>query len=389
MLTVAIDAARAPLGPKQRRFNQLVAKVAQLKSALQAWGDARAEIHRGIGELRRIADLIWSVGRETAICWDQQWAKLTKRERNQLSEIIAGAAWDLLCEREDDVTLKALFTKHARTDFDAERAEDKAVDAELLRATFADHGIHVDDSLATPEEVEAAARAQLAEQDRIAAKHARAEAEAEASRRTHRKQSARQRAAELRRESSEREVSKALQDVYRQLAIALHPDLEQDPAERARKTALMQQVNVAYEQRDLLQLLELQLRFEQLDPAAIHTLAEDRLHRFNKLLTEQVAQLKAELADVELPYRMQLNLSPSQKLAPARVLAALREDLRSASNDLSTARHQLAAFADLGVLASWLRERHEDELVRDALLELEMLVMSESPAPRRKRKRRS
>ncbi|MFX6949690.1 molecular chaperone DnaJ, partial [Acinetobacter baumannii] len=82
-------------------------------------------------------------------------------------------------------------------------------------------------------------------------------------------------------------------------ASALHPDRELDESERARKTALMQQVNQAYEKNDLSRLLELQLELEQIDQRSIHGVSEERLTHYNHILTEQLGDLDQEIAHME------------------------------------------------------------------------------------------
>jgi hypothetical protein len=64
-----------------------------------------------------------------------------------------------------------------------------------------------------------------------------------------------------------------LRTLFRQLASALHPDREPDPAERLRKTALMSEANTAYARKDLVTLMQIQLRAELADPAAVSRLA--------------------------------------------------------------------------------------------------------------------
>ena len=106
--------------------------------------------------------------------------------------------------------------------------------------------------------------------------------EAEA-RRAKRKKTAKQQAKEEQMQAEAAHLKKSIQEIYRKLATALHPDRETDPAERERKTALMQKVNVAYGNKDLLQLLELQLQVEQIDQAHVNNIAEDRLKHYNKI----------------------------------------------------------------------------------------------------------
>jgi hypothetical protein len=249
--------------------------------------------------------------------------------------------------------VKAIYNRHSRGDFDAEAAAAEAAQAQVMRGVLeTELGLDFGPAdLRTVEELRAAALAQVDELER---EEARREETAEA-RRARRKRPQREVAAEARREAERAQVGKALQDVYRKLAVALHPDLEQDAAERARKTLLMQQVNVAYEGKDLLALLELQLRFEQIDEAQLGALAGERLERYNRLLAEQVAQLKEELAEIELPWRMQLD-APTGRLPPARVRRALEEDLQDLAFELASTRADLQRLAEPAALKAWIQQ---------------------------------
>jgi hypothetical protein len=86
--------------------------------------------------------------------------------------------------------------------------------------------------------------------------------------------------------------------------------------EQQRKTDLTQQVTVAYKNRDLLQLLELQLTVEQIDQDAIDSINEDRLKHFNKILQRQSQELKQEIEEVELHMRAAGGLDPFESLTP-------------------------------------------------------------------------
>lgn len=116
----------------------------------------------------------------------------------------------------------------------------------------------------------------------------------------------------------------------------------------------MQEVNAAYERKDLLRLLELRLQFEQVDEAQAASIAEDRLEHFIHLLTEQVRTLQDELAAVEEPWRAGLG-DPYVKLTPAKVAAHLRDDLESLHGALASIRADLARLSDVDELRVWLR----------------------------------
>lgn len=124
-----------------------------------------------------------------------------------------------------------------------------------------------------------------------------------------------------------RGASAAVRDIYRRLASALHPDREPDERERLRKTALMQQANQAYADTDLLTLLGLQLKLDQLDEAALQALARERLMQFNDLLTEQCRQLRRELTALMAPFTGGTD-QPVERLTPAAVERALEREAR-------------------------------------------------------------
>ena len=91
--------------------------------------------------------------------------------------------------------------------------------------------------------------------------------------------------------------------VYRRLAKELHPDLERDPAERERKSRVMQDVTAAYTRGDLHGLLQLEI--EWLVPASgdAARLSGDKLRAYTAILKEQATELEAEIQLLRLQPR--------------------------------------------------------------------------------------
>jgi hypothetical protein len=87
-----------------------------------------------------------------------------------------------------------------------------------------------------------------------------------------------------------------LRQLFRQLASALHPDREADPAQRQRKTALMSEANAAYGRKDLMGLMNLQVQARLADPQAVPPPSDDRLAALTLLLKQRVADLERERA---------------------------------------------------------------------------------------------
>jgi hypothetical protein len=353
-LQIAARPGHAGPSKPQQRFNTLTRKVAQLKAALQAWSQGLPAIYREVAEHQQRLAEQHDVASEVVRRLDQLAAdrSITKRERTQLRQIICEIAIELLQDGASD-DLKAIYNKHSRGDYDTETATENAMKAHMMKTLLQqDFGMDFGDTrFDSLEDLERATAEQFAAADRDAEQRR----QAADVRKAQRKKSARQVASEARRETQAAQIGKTLQEIYRKLALLLHPDHERDPVERARKTELMQQVNVAYERKDLVQLLELQLRFEQVDQAHINSIAEDRLAHFNSLLAEQVRELQRELASVEEPWRLQLDTPPQTKLTPARVQAALQRDLREMAHDLARTRRDLEQLADPRNLKAWLR----------------------------------
>ena len=103
---------------------------------------------------------------------------------------------------------------------------------------------------------------------------------------------------QLEKEERERQAAeiknKSISRIYKQLAKALHPDLERDAAQKARKEALMQELTTAYENNDLHTLLRLELEWIQKEETNLYQLTDEKLSIYNEVLKEQVAELEAE-----------------------------------------------------------------------------------------------
>lgn len=186
-------------------------------------------------------------------------------------------------------------------------------------------------------------------------------------RRSKRKKSAKQLKKETEQQEEEAKIGKSIREVYRQLVTELHPDREQDPEERQRKTELMQRITVAYKKKDLMELLELQLAVEQIDQAHINNIAEERLKHFNKVLQRQADQLHIELGEVLIPVKLQMGMSSLQHLSPQQVINDLELDIERARLDINRIQHDLVRFKDVKQLKAWLKDYRIDDGMDDWL----------------------
>ena len=339
-----------PRSKVQQRFARLMKQVDRCKQRLHAWYDARPALHRELAAYNASFEAHQRTGHDLVCLFDRVYMdpRFTKSERKKLQALICEMAGDLLAEQGHD-DLKPIYNRHHRSDFDAEAALEDAAAARVMKSMMEEMlGMDFGNAdVSSMEKLQTYTEAQLHAFDQ--------EQEQARERRARRKKSAKQLAQEAQREAEKAKVGRVLQEVYRKLAVALHPDLEQDPGEHARKTELMQQVNVAYEAGDLLHLLELQLRLEQIDPDHADEIAEDRLRHYNTILDQQLKQLEMELADLEMPWRLELELSPSAPISPVQLVARISSDREKLQQASAALRRDLESFQDVARLKAWLK----------------------------------
>lgn len=116
----------------------------------------------------------------------------------------------------------------------------------------------------------------------------------------------------------------------------------------------MQQVTVAYSNRDLLKLLELQLAVEKIDRNQVHNIATEHLKHYNKILSDQLKEIRDEVLFKENEIRLLLNISPLKILHPAHLILMLKEDIHTLEQTIVAIQRDLALFQDYKQLKAWL-----------------------------------
>lgn len=277
--------------------------------------------------------------RELVHALDQAYGNkaLSKADRALISDFICSIAAELI-EEQGDETMKPIFNRHSDIHFDAETEDENEIFKSMMENAF---GIDLGDpsDFGSPEQM-------FDKVDALLQKKLMEEAGGRQANEGHpskRKKSAKELAREARQETEEQAVSQSIREVFRKLASALHPDREQDPAEHKRKTTLMQKVNVAYQNRDLLQLLELQLELEQIDQNAMSAVSEDRLKHYNKVLTEQSSELQQEIDMIAFPFAARAGYLRGEALSPSKVMSLLQSEIRDMEEDIGVLKQNIAS----------------------------------------------
>jgi len=349
-IQISAGTGGAPLTPQQKRFNTLIKQTDQARQTLAAWHDNISLF--GQAHAKRIAPLIESLsaaGRDMVILLDRlldqhDW---TKPERATLRELVCdGAAHIIEASDDADPAMKALFDKHSEVDFDTEKQQSLAA---LKEAVAAMTGLDLSDNddIASDEDLFRHLQEGMAAE-------ASAQEAAQAAARPRRKTAAQQR-----NESEAKLATQSVREIFRKLASALHPDRETDPAERIIKTGLMQKANQAYAANDLLALLELQLQIEQVDAGHIANASAQRVGHYNKVLAEQLAELKAEIDRVQMVFQMDFGVELHWNIDPLKLVLLIDQGAKELRAMLAEQQRQMRTFADKAATRQWLKQQRQ------------------------------
>ncbi len=342
----------APVSEAQQGFNGLLARVEQLSGQierLQAWSDAHRYAH--LQALRVSAEQGMALNKSLLLFVHERLhaEDLTAHQQRMARSKVRNLLAALPVQADPQVqAVAALYT----AEDDPEAAQERAEAAQRLREKIEaawGQPIHNPSLYATPEEVMAAAmrqwqRQEQADDERKAAKRA--------ARKALKKPVALQNA-----QAEQADAKTALRTIFRQLASALHPDREPDAQARERKTALMSEVNAAYEGHDLTTLLRLQMQLSQVDPSAGKPISDDKLAAMALLLKEQVAALQADLWQLQARLSRELCVQVSADADEASLTQALQRlqaDQRHAVDSLSGDLRRIQNAAEL---KRWLKEQ--------------------------------
>lgn len=349
----ALKFGAGPMSPAQKRFNQLLNQSETLAKKI---ADTRklADAHRLVAQ-RTLAPLEkerTALMRQMAVWLDDRLQRkgLSAKQKNIAREILCHLAAQLASA--GDEAMHALYAAHNKMSL-AEQEKADAADLKMFMEDVLGEKMGDDD---TPfESLDDLLRASMA---RMQEKAATDEA-ARANRKSKRKKSAAQLKAEARASAQTEDATGALRTIYRQLVSALHPDRETDPQEQLRKTALMKEANTAYEQRDLLTLLQLQLRAELLDARQMANMAKEKLAALSNLLKDRVKLLTEELYSIERQMTGEFNLPMFSTLSATALKRHLNECELNLRSEITMMKEDLAVVQDDARFKRWLKQQHE------------------------------
>lgn len=349
LVKIAQKPAGSALSKGQKLFKKLIKKIDGQRRQLLAWQNTIPLYQKKHAEEFAPQLEIFNLHRtELVMLFDRAVENklFNKTERAKLADLILSISSEILA-RTVTPELKAIFNKYNEDDFDSQGEQINADVKAMMEQMF---GMEIEGEF-DANDPEAMLR-MMAQQAQKFHEQADATAEAQVAAR---KKTAKQIAKEAKLEQDEKNISLSIRAVFRQLVSALHPDREPDAAERARKTDLMQRVNVAYGNQDLLQLLELQLEVEQIDENMINNISEDRLKHYNKILADQSEELEMEVEQNVLAFTLRFQLDPNQQRDAASSLADLEDDIFDIAQSIKDIAADVQRFEDAKALKGWLK----------------------------------
>lgn len=351
-IRIAAPAAAGPLSRVRKQFNSLVKKLEAERARLALWRDELPKIHAlANSEYIPLARTFDAHRRRLLLLLDQACSDkaMGKKDREKLADVICSIALDLMETSEEDEAVKELYNKHSGCDFDQDMEAEQAFMRKMVGAMT---GVELDDDtdLSSPRAFFEAMRDKMEQREREAG------VQQEQSGADRAAKPAKPSAREARHQAEELKLKQSVRDIFRKLASALHPDRETDPAERVRKTALMQRANVAYAANDLLGLLELQLEADQIDQTGLDNLGDDRIKQYNRILDGQVNEIKSEIMALETTFSLDMGWEFGRRRTPKAMMQGLRADIAAMRANVKYIEADLDAFSDRKKLKAWLKD---------------------------------
>ncbi len=366
------------LTPTQRAFKQLVSNIETLELRIKEMAAMldtyRPQFHEKLRPLQEERD---ALNRELVLLLDAQLLKKgwASSNRKTMKEIVCELAEQLFATPYGD-EMTVVFNRHSEFAVHELSAMNGAAFETGVQGEFGVDFGNIDGDARTDEELFQEALLQVEEHLQEQAQRAEAHA---ASKRSG-KQSAKQKKAA----QQAVDAGKLLKEIYRKLTSVLHPDREPDEAERVRKTALMSEANKAYEAKNLLKLLQLQLQASKIDSLSAAALADEKLQLINHTLRTQFSELLFERDQLELIVRDEFDVPFHAAVSAAAVQKAVNASITAEKEHNKFMRRDLIKLkGNDAALKVWLKEQRQmmrDDESLDAIFEQAMMDM-----PKRRR----
>lgn len=288
---------RQILSKQQQTFNRLVKKIEKLRQELEQTNDSLSKksdfyvkhiypLEQQLSTMQKeIVKLLYTFFTNRKLLSTEKREALRKVIITQLSSILK------FNEGEPDNELKEIFKATEGISYEEAAKEDFDVMKNEMAEMFEEYGFNMNldgfDSNMTEEEM----IKKMIEMQEQLKEQAGAKQESTFSYKKTKKQLEKEEKEKLMEQARTKNIS----SIFRQLAKAFHPDLEQDEQLKLEKEHLMKELTVAYDNNDLHTLLKLEISWIQKEENNPDKLSDEKLHIYNEVLREQVRELEDEI----------------------------------------------------------------------------------------------
>ena len=335
------------LNKVQKEFNRLTKRIEKLKTAFQEQKDGSDALRKRVNsDFLPLQNMYNTQLMEMMKLMDEYHgsSKSMASERKKIAHFIVTNCHSLIGNFNLD-ELKPLHDKYSGASFDEIDTETEAETAKQMRQMIemmTGEKLPDDIDLSSPEKVQEYIMKRMEREEEKEEKRHKKREEARASKPKSEKQAAK----EEKKQAESVSQYKSVRAVYMDLVKAFHPDLEPDEAEKMRKTAILQRVTQAYEDNDLLALLQLQLELERIDPTHLDNIADSQLTHYNKVLKNQVRELEEELDVFSSQIGMMFGLSPFEEVDLEYLQNKLESDIEDLDFEVGAITSQVGYMED-------------------------------------------
>ncbi len=318
--------AKSNLSNVQKTFNRLKSKLEKLQQTLKATQDFLNEslnyYHATLIPAKMTAETHLKECIKKFYKHYTTPRKLAKKELYLLKELILGKIDKILTTKaikDYDPELSTIFRKLEGYDYKEIAENQFANEMKNIKEMFESEGIDIDISKLDAEDDQQDLLRKFMDMLEGVKDQMNTSDESESKPKTKRQLAMEEKAQEL-----ENVQKKGLSTIYKRLAKAFHPDLEQEPTLKMEKEELMKKLTTAYEENDLHTLLSLEIeyisRYENGKNEEMIS-SDNQLAVYNGILKDQLASLQNEIdAEFSNP-----RYSPIHKYIAENHLAPMKE----------------------------------------------------------------
>jgi hypothetical protein len=305
---------KAPLSKAQQDFNKITKRVEKLeKDLVNKEKKLDAILHHFKENFGPAIKEEAQMKIDLAFLFDSKIKeiKLDKKAKINAQDIIIALLEDAFEVLEPTKEQEELYDTYSSESYQEQKDGEIDMMKSMFNEMFSDmHGVDIDLTDFDIENMDDVARFQKELEEKLNVKD-----QSEKEKENKKPKTKKQLEKELLEKSKEEAKKKSIKSIYVSLSKVLHPDKESDDTLRIEKEELMKKVTVAYQEKDLATLLQLEMEWVHNTTEHLAELSDEKLKIYIAILRERADELESE--------KYMLNRNP--KYMPIEHLAYMSE----------------------------------------------------------------